>query len=155
MAGCQQSFPSQKLTWKPKKSPMKTTVPLKRGYMGFHVSSGECMVPFLGGILFMRRHIAQEARKDHTVEHPQTALRRHLNPKPPNLNPKPLNPKPPKPSTLESKLMSDKRLACVASHLLIKISSEGFAALLEAGPSQLSRGFWSPQLEGPHRKAWG
>ena len=35
-------LPSRKLTWKPKKGPIKTTVPLKRGYMGFHVSLGEC-----------------------------------------------------------------------------------------------------------------
>ena len=33
---------SRKLTWKPKKGPVKTTVPLKGGYMGFHVSLGEC-----------------------------------------------------------------------------------------------------------------
>ena len=33
---------SWKLTWKPKKDPIKTTVPLKWGYMGFHVSLGEC-----------------------------------------------------------------------------------------------------------------
>ena len=33
---------SQKLTWKPKKGPIKTTVPLKGAYMGFHVSLGEC-----------------------------------------------------------------------------------------------------------------
>ena len=33
---------SRKLTWKPKKGPIKTTVPLKGGYMGFHVSLGEC-----------------------------------------------------------------------------------------------------------------
>ena len=35
-------IPSWKLTWKPKKGPMKTTVLLKGGYMGFHVSLGEC-----------------------------------------------------------------------------------------------------------------
>ena len=34
---------SRKLTWKPKKGPIKTTVLLKGGYMGFHVSLGECM----------------------------------------------------------------------------------------------------------------
>ena len=33
---------SWELTWKPKRGPIKTTVPLKRGYMGFHVSLGEC-----------------------------------------------------------------------------------------------------------------
>ena len=33
---------SRKLTWKPKKGPIKTTVPLKGDYMGFHVSLGEC-----------------------------------------------------------------------------------------------------------------
>ena len=33
---------SRKLTWKPKKGPIKTTVLLKGGYMGFHVSLGEC-----------------------------------------------------------------------------------------------------------------
>ena len=33
---------SRKLTWKPEKGPIKTTVPLKGGYMGFHVSLGEC-----------------------------------------------------------------------------------------------------------------
>ena len=31
---------SGKLTWKPKKGPIKTTVLVKRGYMGFHVSLG-------------------------------------------------------------------------------------------------------------------
>ena len=34
---------SRKLTWKPKKGPIKTTVLLKGGYMGFHVSLGECI----------------------------------------------------------------------------------------------------------------
>ena len=34
---------SQKLTWKPKKGPIKTTVPLKEGYMGFHVNLEECV----------------------------------------------------------------------------------------------------------------
>ena len=33
---------SQKLTWKPKKGPIKTTVLLQGDYMGFHVSLGEC-----------------------------------------------------------------------------------------------------------------
>ena len=33
---------SRKLTWKPKKGPMKTTVPLKGGYMGLHVNLREC-----------------------------------------------------------------------------------------------------------------
>ena len=33
---------SWKLTWKPKRGPVKTTVPLNWGYMGFHVSLGEC-----------------------------------------------------------------------------------------------------------------
>ena len=33
---------SRKLTWRPIRGPMKTTVPLKGGYMGFHVSLGEC-----------------------------------------------------------------------------------------------------------------
>ena len=32
----------QKLTWKPIRGAMKTTVPLKGGYMGFHVSLREC-----------------------------------------------------------------------------------------------------------------
>ena len=40
--------PSRKLTWKPKKGPIKTTVPLKGGYMDFHVSLGECRC-ILGG----------------------------------------------------------------------------------------------------------
>ena len=35
---------SWELTWKPKRGPIKTTVPLKWAYMGFHVSLGECMV---------------------------------------------------------------------------------------------------------------
>ena len=42
---------SRKLTWKPKKGPIKTTGLLKGGYMGFHVSLGECNlfpVPFIG-----------------------------------------------------------------------------------------------------------
>ena len=34
---------SRKLTWKPKKGPVKTTVLLKGGYVGFHVSLGECI----------------------------------------------------------------------------------------------------------------
>ena len=33
---------SWELTWKPKKGPIKTTVPLKGGNLGFHVSLGEC-----------------------------------------------------------------------------------------------------------------
>ena len=33
---------SRKLTWKPKKGPMKTTVLLKGDFLGFHVSLGEC-----------------------------------------------------------------------------------------------------------------
>ena len=33
---------SRKLTWKPKKGPVKTTALLKGVYMGFHVSLGEC-----------------------------------------------------------------------------------------------------------------
>ena len=32
----------RKLTWKPKKGPRETTVPLKKGYRGLHVSLGEC-----------------------------------------------------------------------------------------------------------------
>ena len=38
---------SRKLTWKPKKGPMKTTVPLKGDLMGFHVSLGECITPIV------------------------------------------------------------------------------------------------------------
>ena len=34
---------SRKLTWKLKKGPIKTTVPSKGGYMGCHVSLGECI----------------------------------------------------------------------------------------------------------------
>ena len=34
---------SWKLTWKPKKGPLKTTVPLKGDYMGFHASFQECI----------------------------------------------------------------------------------------------------------------
>ena len=34
---------SRKLTWKPQKGPIKTTVLIKGGYMGFHVSLGECI----------------------------------------------------------------------------------------------------------------
>ena len=34
---------SRKLIWKPKRVPIKTTVPLKGGYLGFHVSLGECI----------------------------------------------------------------------------------------------------------------
>ena len=37
-----EDVPSRKLTWKPKKGPIKATVLLKGGYMGFHVSLGEC-----------------------------------------------------------------------------------------------------------------
>ena len=32
-----------KLTWKPNRGPIKTTVPVEWDYMGFHVSLGECM----------------------------------------------------------------------------------------------------------------
>ena len=32
---------SRKLTWKPKRGPIKTTVPLKWGCMGFHVNLGD------------------------------------------------------------------------------------------------------------------
>ena len=39
---------SRKLTWKPKKGPIKTTFLLKGAYMGFHVSLGECRVWGLG-----------------------------------------------------------------------------------------------------------
>ena len=35
---------SRKLTWKPKKGPIKTTVLLKGDYLGFHVSLGECSI---------------------------------------------------------------------------------------------------------------
>ena len=38
------SIHSRKLTWKPKKGPIKTTVLLKGDHMGFHVSLGECNV---------------------------------------------------------------------------------------------------------------
>ena len=34
---------SRKLTWKPKKGPVKTTVLLQGDYMGLHVSLGECI----------------------------------------------------------------------------------------------------------------
>ena len=34
---------SRKLTWEPKKSPIKTTVLLKGVYMGFYISVGECI----------------------------------------------------------------------------------------------------------------
>ena len=34
---------SWKLTWKPKKGPIKTTVLLKGGHMSFQVSLGECI----------------------------------------------------------------------------------------------------------------
>ena len=37
---CEGLLPSRKLTWKPQKGPIKTTVLLKGGYMGFHVSLG-------------------------------------------------------------------------------------------------------------------
>ena len=36
---------SRKLTWKPKKGPIKTTVRLKGESMGFPVSLGECNSP--------------------------------------------------------------------------------------------------------------
>ena len=38
-----QTLHSRKLTWKPKKGPIKTTVLLKGDCMSFHVSLGECM----------------------------------------------------------------------------------------------------------------
>ena len=44
------SIHSRKLTWKPKKGPIKTTVLLKGYYMGFHVSLGECR-DYSGSIL--------------------------------------------------------------------------------------------------------
>ena len=36
--------PSRKLTWKPKKGPIKIIALLKEGYMGFHVGLGEWKV---------------------------------------------------------------------------------------------------------------
>ena len=36
------NLPYRKVTRKPKKDPIKTTVPLKGGYMGFHVILGKC-----------------------------------------------------------------------------------------------------------------
>ena len=36
---------SWKLTWKPKKGPIKTLVLLNGDYMGFHVNLGECKAP--------------------------------------------------------------------------------------------------------------
>ena len=48
VGGVKESSPtivhSRKLTWKPKKGPIKTTVLLTRYYMGFHVSLGECRI---------------------------------------------------------------------------------------------------------------
>ena len=41
---------SRELTWKPKRGPMKTPVPLKGGYMGFHVSLGECRELRISGL---------------------------------------------------------------------------------------------------------
>ena len=38
----------RKLTWKPKRVPIRTTVPLKEGYLGFHVSLGECTLRLIG-----------------------------------------------------------------------------------------------------------
>ena len=46
---------SWKLTWKPKRGPIKTTVPLKWGYMDFHVSFWECKV------LGIEHHLAEDA----------------------------------------------------------------------------------------------
>ena len=37
------SLHSWELTWKPNRGPIKTTVLSKGGYMGFHVSFGECI----------------------------------------------------------------------------------------------------------------
>ena len=37
---CSGVLPSWKLTWKPQEGPIRTTVPFKGGYMGFHVSLG-------------------------------------------------------------------------------------------------------------------
>ena len=45
--GSMWELPSRKLAWKPKKGPIKTTVPLKGGYMGFHVSLEECTAYFM------------------------------------------------------------------------------------------------------------
>ena len=44
---------SRKLTWKPKKGPTKTTVPLKGDPMGFHVSLGECSFTLRIAILLL------------------------------------------------------------------------------------------------------
>ena len=41
---CRVYVHSWKLIWKPKRGPIKTTVPLKWAYRGFHVSLGECKV---------------------------------------------------------------------------------------------------------------
>ena len=38
-----QDLHSRELTWKPKRVPIRTTVLFKEGYLGFHVSLGECI----------------------------------------------------------------------------------------------------------------
>ena len=38
-----QQLHSRELTWKPNLVPIRTTVLLKEGYLGFHVSLGECI----------------------------------------------------------------------------------------------------------------
>ena len=48
---CVEDVHSWKLTWKPKRGPIKTTVPLKWSYMGFHVSLGECRIQGFGRFL--------------------------------------------------------------------------------------------------------
>ena len=52
---------SRKLTWKPNKGPIQTTVPLKEGYMGFHVNLGECNAQ----VLVMLASVSARKRQQH------------------------------------------------------------------------------------------
>ena len=48
-SGLNKYLHSRKLTWKPKKGPVKTTVLLQGDYRGFHVSLGERRIGVGGG----------------------------------------------------------------------------------------------------------
>ena len=67
----------RKLTWKPKKGFIKTIVLLKEGYMGFHVSLGECMsrAPHTTGQASGATRLAQEEREAASASEPPAARR--------------------------------------------------------------------------------
>ena len=58
---------SRKLTWKPQKGSIKTTVPQTGGHMGFHVSLGECTEPHIQYSKHLAKRMEQQStRSPHT-----------------------------------------------------------------------------------------